>query len=132
MHLSSYWRGAAYIFLTTVLAVVAVGIVAFFVMQATGHIHTHEELVLPSEEPGWPEPLKAQMLASCEPYADADEREACACIFDWYSQNMTIEDFLTWSAILGTGKALRPEIQNLFSKASHHCGTTEYFHQTTP
>ena len=112
--------------------VVDLATAVFFVMRTTGHMHTHEELVPPSEEPEWPEPLKAQMMESCEPHADADEREACTCIFDWYSQNMTIEDFLTWSAILGTGKALRPEIQNLFNKASDHCGTIEYFHQTTP
>ena len=115
-----------------VLGVAAVGAAAFFVLQTTGHLHTHEELKIPPVEEGWPEALKAQMMESCEPYADADEREGCRCLFEWYSQNMTIEDFLTWSAVLGTGKALRPEIQNLFSKASSHCGTTEYFQQGTP
>ena len=67
----------------------------------------------------WPAVMKAGMVDGC--IAQGADREQCTCIFDWWEQNASLDDYLAWSAAMATGRPISDEAAQTFARSGSAC-----------
>lgn len=89
-----------------------------------GHMHHSDAedpapAVTADEIAPWPAVMKTGMVDSC--IAQGVDREQCTCTFDWWEQNVSLDDYLAWSAAMATGRPLSDEAAQAFARSGSAC-----------